>query len=158
MSAITTVIGNVVRDPEGNDKHVRFTVASNEGYGEKTFTSYYKVWAFNGNIERINKALKKGSLVSVTLKELKLDTTGKNPELSGVFLDFSFVNTGRKPSEDRPTVSEETSDSESDWPSSEEVVPEPAPRAPVRRGGPATAAQDRRTTVAPKDKNSSIPF
>jgi single-stranded DNA-binding protein len=149
MPAFTTVIGNVVRDPEGNDKHVRFTVASNEGYGDKAFTSYYKVWVFNGHMDRVKRLIKKGSHVAVSVGELKLDTTGKTPELNGVFMGFSYVNSGRaKPAtdEDREPVANESNDESPDWPAEEEVKPEPAPRAPVRRN-----------TSVPKGK-SDIPF
>lgn len=143
MPAITTVVGNVVRDPEGNDKHVRFTVASNEGYGDRASTSFYKVWVFNGNMDRVKKAIKKGSLVQVILKELKIDTTGKTPELSGVFLDFNFVNSGGR----AKTSEDDSNTNDPEWPVEEEVAPSaPVQRTTTRRGS------------TPAKKDGSIPF
>ena len=63
-------IGNLVRDPEvrqsGEGKSVcRFTVAINDGWGERKETSYIPVVCFGKTAENCGRFLAKGSKVAV---------------------------------------------------------------------------------------------
>lgn len=63
------LIGNLVRDPElsqaGETKVCRFTVACNDGYGDKQRTSYIPCQAWGRQAENIDQFLGKGSKVGV---------------------------------------------------------------------------------------------
>lgn len=69
MYAKTIVIGRLTRDPEvknfGESSVTRFTVAVDEGYGDKKKTHFYNCSAWNGLGNNVQKFTKKGSLVSV---------------------------------------------------------------------------------------------
>ena len=81
MYAKTVIIGRLTRDPEvksfGESSVTRFTVAVDEGYGEKKKTHFYNCSAWNGLGSNVQKFTKKGSLVSVEgmMISSKKDTT-----------------------------------------------------------------------------------
>lgn len=66
------LIGNLVRDPEmryvgqNNTAMTRFTIAVNDGYGDKQRTSFIPIVVFNKKGENCNQYLSKGSKVAVT--------------------------------------------------------------------------------------------
>lgn len=65
-------IGNLTKDPEvmyrqsDNSAICKFTVAINDGYGDKQHTSYIPVVAFGKTAENCQKYLSKGKKVAVT--------------------------------------------------------------------------------------------
>ena len=81
MYAKTVIIGRLTRDPEvknfGESSVTRFTVAVDEGYGDKKKTHFYNCSAWNGLGTNVQKFTKKGSLVSVDgmMISSKKDTT-----------------------------------------------------------------------------------
>lgn len=67
------LIGNLTRDPvlkySSNEKHTavcRFTIAVNEGYGEKQKTSFISIVTFGTTAENCSKYLSKGRKVAVS--------------------------------------------------------------------------------------------
>ena len=66
------IIGNLTKDPEtrystgANQTAItRFTVAVNDGYGDKSYTSYIPVVVFGKQAENAERYLTKGSKVAV---------------------------------------------------------------------------------------------
>lgn len=66
------MIGNLTRDPDlrysaGNNRipYCRFTLAVNEGYGEKQRTSFVQIVAFNKTAENCSNYLSKGQRVAI---------------------------------------------------------------------------------------------
>ena len=66
------LIGNLVRDPEvryttGNNQTAvcNFSIAVNDGYGEKQYTSYIPIVAFGKSAENCGRFLAKGRKVAV---------------------------------------------------------------------------------------------
>lgn len=68
MNAVI-LIGNLTRDPElrwSQDMAIcRFSIAVNDGYGEKQRTSYIPIVVFGKSAENCDKYLSKGSKVAV---------------------------------------------------------------------------------------------
>lgn len=69
MYSKTVVVGRLTRDPEtknfGESSVTRFSVAVDEGYGEKKKTHFYNCSAWNKLGENVQKYTKKGSTVLV---------------------------------------------------------------------------------------------
>ena len=69
------LIGNLARDPElrystGQNQMAicRFTIAVNDGFGEKQKTSFIRIVTFGKQAESCDRYLKKGRKVAVTGK------------------------------------------------------------------------------------------
>lgn len=101
MYAKTIIIGRLTRDPEvksfGESSVTRFTVAVDEGYGEKKKTHFYNCSAWNGLGNNVQKFTKKGSLVSVEgmMISSKKDTTTYWELRSDVVKFLSSTNEGQ---------------------------------------------------------------
>lgn len=72
-----TIIGNLGGDTEmkytpGGDPVTSFSVASNDGSGDKKTTTWYKVSVWGKQAEACHQYLKKGSLVAVVASRLKV--------------------------------------------------------------------------------------
>ena len=70
---MTCLTGNLTKDPElryssGNNPTAvcRFTIAVNDGYGEKRETSYIPIVVFGKSAESCDRYLRKGSKAAVT--------------------------------------------------------------------------------------------
>ncbi len=80
----TTVVGNLGRDPEmrftpKGDAVTTFSVAVNDGYGEKKSTIWFEVSVWGNQAESCKQYLKKGQQVLVTGR-LVADESG-NPKV-----------------------------------------------------------------------------
>ena len=67
---VVNLIGNLVKDPQlgysGDMAIAKFTIAVNDGYGEKQRTSYIPITVFGRPAENAERYLEKGSKVAVT--------------------------------------------------------------------------------------------
>lgn len=85
MYSKTIIVGNLGRDPESrftpNGKQVTsFSVAVNNGYGDKKITAWYRVSAWNKLAEICLEYLKKGSLVLIDGR-LEVDAETGRPRI-----------------------------------------------------------------------------
>lgn len=77
MAANITIIGRVGKDPEGNDKHQRFSVAvSQQGKSGQPDRPpmWFNVVGFSRHINYITKAVKKGVAITV-IGKLEMDAS-----------------------------------------------------------------------------------
>lgn len=67
---VVSLIGNLVRDPQlgysGDMAIAKFTIAVNDGYGERQRTSYIPITVFGKPAQNAERYLTKGSKVAVT--------------------------------------------------------------------------------------------
>lgn len=98
MSIKINVLGRVTGDVEvsetPNGKTIgKFGVASNTGKGDKETTTYVNFTVFGDAIDRVSKALKKGSVISVDGRDYQsyIKKSGDGIGHSAIFTDFSFV-------------------------------------------------------------------
>lgn len=66
-----TIVGRLGHSPElktskDGNKYCQFTMAVDEGYGDRRVTDWFRVTAFKGTAENCAKYLQKGSLVLVS--------------------------------------------------------------------------------------------
>ena len=98
MSIKINVLGRVTGDVEvsetPNGKTIgKFGVASNTGKGDKETTTYVNFTVFGDAIDRVSKALKKGSVISVDGRDYQsyIKKSGDGIGHSAIFTDFTFV-------------------------------------------------------------------
>lgn len=92
-----TFTGNLVRDPKLNDvgdKNVcNFTLANNEGWGDKKTVTYIDVSVWGGQAEACSKHLFKGRLAAVSGQiSLRKWNTQEGEERSVISLNASRVD------------------------------------------------------------------
>lgn len=117
--------GNLTADPEivGNEKNIaRFTLAVNDGFGEKEEVHFFDCVAFGKQVETIKQFLTKGKQIIVegSLRQARWEDkeTGKGRSRVEIKLKdyggFHFVNGGKQSGKvveapsDTPVASEET--------------------------------------------------
>lgn len=98
MSIQINILGRVTGDVEvsttqsGKDI-AKFSVVSNTGKGDKEVSTFINFTVFGDAIERVSKALKKGSVVSVNGRDFQgyAKKNGEGIGYSAIFTDFSYV-------------------------------------------------------------------
>lgn len=94
MNSNITFVGNLTRDPElyqseGRKPRATFSVAVNEGWGEKETTHFINVTAFGDLAENIVDSLGRGNRVIV---EGRFDSYKKPVEIDGVEKEITIVS------------------------------------------------------------------
>lgn len=104
------LFGNLTRDPELSETPTgkavcKFSIATNEKYGETEETNYFNITAFGGQGEAIARYLKKGRkiLLEGRVKVNDFEKDGVKRRSWDVILNkFEFVPSGNKDNSDEP--------------------------------------------------------
>lgn len=104
------IIGRLTKDPElrytSNDKAVSsYTVALNDGYGEKQETIFVNITTWNKSAEFVSKYFKKGQQIAIIGRLVNNDYTDKNGNnihtLNVVSEEIEFVGDKKESGEDK---------------------------------------------------------
>ena len=106
------IIGNLTEAPElrvsqSSGKHIcRFTVATNDGYGDKKETNFHRVVCFDKTADNCEKFLSKGSKTAVTgrVKYGNYEKDGRKIYFTDIVAsNVEFLSKGEeKPQDDMP--------------------------------------------------------
>ena len=127
------LIGNLTRDPElrystgANQTAVcRFTIAVNDGYGDKQRTSFIPIVVFNKQAENCDRYLAKGRRVAITgrIQTGSYEKDGRTVYTTDVIAsNVEFLSSGQQgQSQGSGSYSQQAFDSQ------------PAPQAPAQNG------------------------
>lgn len=111
------IIGRLTKEPElrhtNNDKAVcSYTVALNDGYGEKQDTIFVNITTWNKSAEFVSKYFKKGQQIAIIGRLVNNDYADKNGNnihtLSVVSEEIEFVGNKKENVEDKKEAISDT--------------------------------------------------
>lgn len=87
------LVGRLGGDPEEKNGAVKFSIATNDGFGEKKKTNWHNIVAFGKTGEILGKYLKKGSQIAITGR---IDYNKHNDKFyTSIIVDkFTFIGEG----------------------------------------------------------------
>lgn len=92
-----SLVGRLGQDPEKKENRVKFSVATNDGYGEKKKTNWHNCTAFGKQAEIIGEFVGKGDMIAIS-GHIDYYTGNNGATYTNIIVD-SFTLLGSKKSE-----------------------------------------------------------